>query len=668
MKQYDRAPLKLKTIQIIVVIAAILTGLFIALKAFEESPKIHMADLHQKHASSRHGVSTGYRSITLLDDPKNSVTISTENLDSKAMNNLLNEGRNGIFTTPINISTTSQLQGRVQLKREYASPLPDGVIPSFIYYDKELEAWLPAESVLSNDRKTLVAEVNHLSLWSDIITGSKESLDATEKIIKRSGQIVKAAGNQLFSDGTYLYETGYRLISAVVESTTKDPKCTNAIPSWAEVEGIKNKNMHDIALWCIGSDQTEPSILEVKVANNTNIPLRLKSNAAPDKLNSEPIDGASSELLRNQIHRTIPDATSSKHALNNGILFTPHETKILNFNDPNENLEAIKIKIEASATHEALIIVIFDELYSRLLNNIDVINNVVKPIECLKNASTIVDSESSISAAKSCLGIILKNIGPVKFGSKELKIAETVEKLSKTASVAAISWRVLQYIYAITTDAKNKEITIKKKQKDTNVPKVTSLEYTEIKYFRAVNRAGEVQPGFKIDSEKYHDSFSRTCGTGKVSDEKDILECGISADQLPVCYPNGNRENRTAYCARDPEEKIIYEIPIDEDIQRYDPELPVQPWKLVLENGTKCTIRIGGAWGSASDGRIGTYLCDSSNEVILSFPGDPFKHGIDRSDKVWFAQLGSMGLPNSDLSRPHFIGVKTAYFAATAER
>ena len=668
MKQYDHTPINIKTIQIIVVIVAILTGLFIVSKAFEDGPEIHIADLHQKHASGRHGVSTGYRSITLLDDPKNSVTISTENLDSKAMNNLLNEGRNGIFTTPINISTTNQLQGRVQLKREYANPLPDEVIPSFIYYDKKLEAWLPAKSVLSNDRKTLVAEVNHLSLWSDIITGSKESLDATEKIIKRSGQIVKAAGNQISSDGTYLYETGYRLISAVVESTTKDPKCTNTIPSWAEVEGVKNKNMHDIVLWCIGSDQTEPSILEVKIGNNTNIPLRLKSNTTPDKLSSEPIDGTSTELLRNQIHRILPDATSSKYALNNGILFTPHETKILNFNDANENLEAIKIKIEASAAHEALIIVIFDEIYSRILNKVDIINNVVKPIECLKNSSNVVDIESSISATKSCLGIVLKNIGSSKSGSKEMKIAKRIEELNKAASVVAISWRVLQYVYATTADSKHKEIIIKKKQKGTNASKVTSLEYTEIKYFRAVNRAGEVQPGFKVDSEKYHDSFSRTCGTGKVSEEKDILECGISADQLPVCYPNGNRENKTAYCASDPEEKIIYEIPIDENIQRYDPELPVQPWKLVLENGTKCTIRTGGAWGSASDGRIGTYLCDSNNEVILSFPGDPFKHGIDQNDKVWFAQLGSIGLPNSDLSPPHFVGIKTAYFAATAER
>lgn len=69
--------------------------------------------------------------------------------------------------------------------------MPDGAAATFAFYDEELGAWHAVPSTLSADRTSLSATVHHLSLWTDIVSGSWASLkNASEWAFDQIGKIV----------------------------------------------------------------------------------------------------------------------------------------------------------------------------------------------------------------------------------------------------------------------------------------------------------------------------------------------------------------------------------------------------------------------------------------------------------------------------------------------
>ncbi len=89
------------------------------------------------------------------------------------------------------------------------------------------------------------------------------------------------------------------------------------------------------------------------------------------------------------------------------------------------------------------------------------------------------------------------------------------------------------------------------------------------------------------------------------------------------------------------------------------PATPV-PFALLLDDGTECHLRNGGAWGGRDDGLIPAYGCNSSDNIaVLEAANAP---PIDRSQPLWTVKVSSFGA-NLHYPPPQTHGVTTAWFA-----
>jgi hypothetical protein len=88
-----------------------------------------------------------------------------------------------------------------------------------------------------------------------------------------------------------------------------------------------------------------------------------------------------------------------------------------------------------------------------------------------------------------------------------------------------------------------------------------------------------------------------------------------------------------------------------------------EPFALVLDDGTHCRRRNGGAWGSRPDGYLGAYSCQSPAAFVVLAP--PNAATIDRSAPVWTVKVGALGTPGTPFPAPQTRSVTTAWVAGT---
>lgn len=236
-------------------------------------------------------VDLGYRSIQ-TSNPELMITASVESQNAKALQTLNEQLFDAIITTPIEITTDDSLNGStVTLVRTYTKPLPHNVNASFLYYDEEHDIWVPVPSILSEDRTTLTAEVDHLSWWTDITNGPQQALDTVAKSFDKGIKVVTDASNKvgqwIGDQVTSVSEEGIRLSKTFFGIGGNAPTCNNAIPAWVD-SSIKRAETDQFMpmMWCLGAHPNNPEKLEVKVVNNNGFSLRLYSptNTRPDSI------------------------------------------------------------------------------------------------------------------------------------------------------------------------------------------------------------------------------------------------------------------------------------------------------------------------------------------------------------------------------------------------
>jgi hypothetical protein len=95
------------------------------------------------------------------------------------------------------------------------------------------------------------------------------------------------------------------------------------------------------------------------------------------------------------------------------------------------------------------------------------------------------------------------------------------------------------------------------------------------------------------------------------------------------------------------------------------PNAMPEPFAMLLDDGTRCLQRNGGAWGGRDDGYVGTYLCGdpSANLAVLWLPSRGPGTCIDRSTPAWTVQIGQLGTPTTHFPPPRPHAVTTAWFA-----
>jgi hypothetical protein len=114
-------------------------------------------------------------------------------------------------------------------------------------------------------------------------------------------------------------------------------------------------------------------------------------------------------------------------------------------------------------------------------------------------------------------------------------------------------------------------------------------------------------------------------------------------------------------CINDPWDKHLHRVRYDGQLPQVQPPAIGDPLALVLDDGTRCRFRNGGARSGRDDGYVGVYDCGSadSNLAVLWLPSQGPGSCIDRSAPLWTVQLGQLG---EHFPPPHARAVTTAWF------
>jgi hypothetical protein len=142
-----------------------------------------------------------------------------------------------------------------------------------------------------------------------------------------------------------------------------------------------------------------------------------------------------------------------------------------------------------------------------------------------------------------------------------------------------------------------------------------------------------------------------------------VYYCSPSAAGAGTCWPS---TPGSLLCVDNPWDKRLHRVTYGGQLPPVQPTATPDPFALVLDDGTRCLLRNGGAWGGRDDGYVGTYGCgDSSvNLAVLWLPSQGAAGtSIDRSAPVWTVKVGQLGAPATPLPPPQTRAVTTVWFA-----
>ena len=187
---------------------------------------------------------------------------------------------------------------------------------------------------------------------------------------------------------------------------------------------------------------------------------------------------------------------------------------------------------------------------------------------------------------------------------------------------------------------------------------------TKVVVVRPVTSSGAAVTGFHVKTQHdvSIDCSSRQPSAGAV--DRNIEECSPSAAYAIACWKAATSHH--ALCTRDPSSHRLYRIALTGRFAK-TPVVKAKwraPLLIVLTDGTRCSIRDGGAWGTLKSHPSwnGTYSC-TKHGIVWSAP--KAKHeGVDESSSSWSVHTGSAA-GTGKLTARH---IERAYFVGTASR
>jgi hypothetical protein len=171
-----------------------------------------------------------------------------------------------------------------------------------------------------------------------------------------------------------------------------------------------------------------------------------------------------------------------------------------------------------------------------------------------------------------------------------------------------------------------------------------------------VNSSGQLSPGWTVNDKTGSGSIDCSAAAPSPFDvTHGVLFCGATADDGAACWP---KDDAHVYCLIDPHKKTLKLVDatgLDKPIQRQT--YPPTPALLVLDDGTECRARIGGAWSNRPDGTAPTHGCGMDTGDFLAVWATPGANGgIHKGSDEWTVDVGTDSGP---LTRRR---VATAYF------
>lgn len=141
-----------------------------------------------------------------------------------------------------------------------------------------------------------------------------------------------------------------------------------------------------------------------------------------------------------------------------------------------------------------------------------------------------------------------------------------------------------------------------------------------------------------------------------------VYYCSPTAAGAGTCWPS---TPGSLLCVDNPWTKSLHRVAYDRPLPPVHPTATPDPFALLLDDGTRCLLRNGGAWGGRADGYVGVYGCGDphANLAVLWLPNQGAGTYIDRSSPVWTVKVGQLGAPDAALPPPQTHAVTSAWLA-----
>lgn len=205
---------------------------------------------------------------------------------------------------PLEITASAELpESGATLTWTLPVALPPETSVTFAYFDEHLSAWVSEFTSVSDDRLTVTAVVDHLSMW-DVFFSPDDGFLAglgglVEDVIDGLGEGWERGSAQLF-----------RFARDVLGVSAQNPSCEPTVPTWVD-EAFATDNV-DVdyglgdeasgtagVLLCAGSDPSNPATLQVKAAANRGygFPVVFAEGVEPVAAGASDIDPTLSNVL-----------------------------------------------------------------------------------------------------------------------------------------------------------------------------------------------------------------------------------------------------------------------------------------------------------------------------------------------------------------------------------
>ncbi|GAA2405846.1 hypothetical protein GCM10009856_13280 [Mycolicibacterium llatzerense] len=182
-----------------------------------------------------------------------------------------------------------------------------------------------------------------------------------------------------------------------------------------------------------------------------------------------------------------------------------------------------------------------------------------------------------------------------------------------------------------------------------NGPNITVL--------KPVDAQGNPQPGWEVDETRRGDSIDCSFGGASRYDvSTSVRFCGATADSGDACWP---ADQTHVLCVVDAFSKVLHRVgAVGLGIPRKPLEGDPRPFALVLDDGTKCQARNGGAWSRQKEQPewYGYFSCDG---VQNNAAWGPDGKDIDKDSDGWHVFVGPYDghLTKHKVAEAYYVGV-----------
>ena len=231
--------------------------------------------------------------VATFDGSVETVTISAPTLDEQALASLSSISSLGAVAigVPVELSADGAMPSEgATISRSYAAPLPEGAQAAFMWWNGDIGEWEPVASEISADRRVLTANVNHFSIWTDLVAGGQAAIGAVTDAARRAGQAVSevasVVGQGLEKANATIskaIQTGadhlYFAAGQILSTRADQPQCDGSQPNWVESVIVIEDSPANPLRFCVGSGVSNTAVVKVAANRGYAIPYALAGTA-----------------------------------------------------------------------------------------------------------------------------------------------------------------------------------------------------------------------------------------------------------------------------------------------------------------------------------------------------------------------------------------------------